>query len=177
MPRIPYKPLDISEPKDIVDAIRARRGGALLELDRILLYSPPVAQGWNTFIRAVRTEMSLPAKLRELGIIGVGVLNGADYEVVKHSPHYLAGGGTQAQLEALHRYEEAATDTRLFDETERAVMRLTIEMTRAGKVRDDTFAELRRRLPNPQHILEIVTAIAAYNMVSRVLIALEIEEE
>ena len=43
MPRLPYVPLDIAEPKEVVAAVRARRGGTLLNLDRILLHSPPVA--------------------------------------------------------------------------------------------------------------------------------------
>ena len=37
---IPYQPQDITEPKEIVDAVRARRGGTLMNLDRMLLNSP-----------------------------------------------------------------------------------------------------------------------------------------
>ena len=47
MPRIPYLPADIAEPAELVAAIRKRRGGELINLDRLLLYSPPVAAGWN----------------------------------------------------------------------------------------------------------------------------------
>ncbi|HVL55319.1 MAG TPA: carboxymuconolactone decarboxylase family protein, partial [Burkholderiaceae bacterium] len=59
MPRIPYVPADIAEPRVIVDAVRARRGGTLLELDRMLLRSPPLAAGWNAMLGAVRRELSL----------------------------------------------------------------------------------------------------------------------
>lgn len=177
MPRIPYRPQDTSEPKDIVDAIRKRRGGKLLELDRMLLHSPPIARGWNEYLGAVRRELGLPAKLRELAIIGVGVLNGAEYEVLAHSPEFRAGGGTEEQLAALHRYEASAGNTRLFDAQERAVMRLTLEMTRNVKVSDTTFAEAQRQFPDPQRIMELVGTIAAYNMVSRVIVALEIAHE
>ncbi len=177
MPRIPYQPQNLVEPREIVDAIRKRRGGTLLELDRILLHAPPFARGWNQFLGAVRGELSLPAKLRELAIIGVGVLNGAHYEVAKHTPEFRAGGGTDAQLAALHKYEEAAADSALFDATERAVMRLTIEMTRMVKVSDAAFAALKLQFPEPQQIMELVGTIAAYNMVSRIIVALAIEEE
>lgn len=177
MPRIPYKPRDTSEPKDVVDAIRKRRGGTLLELDRMLLHSPPIARGWNEYLGAVRRELGLPAKLRELAIIGVGVLNGAEYEVLAHAPEFRADGGTQDQLAALYRYAESAGNDKLFDAQERAVMRLTTEMTRNVKVSDATFAEVERQFPDPQRIMELVGTIAAYNMVSRVIVALGIEQE
>ena len=67
MPRIPYLPADLAEPREIVDAVRARRGGTLLNLDRLLLYSPELAIGWNSYLGAVRTRLALSPKLRELG--------------------------------------------------------------------------------------------------------------
>ena len=53
MPNIPYiTDTDIEQqrvPGDLVAAIRARRSnGLLLNLDRMLLHSPPMARGWNT---------------------------------------------------------------------------------------------------------------------------------
>lgn len=39
------------QPQALVDAILARRGGRLLNLDRALLWSEPVARGWNVFSR------------------------------------------------------------------------------------------------------------------------------
>ena len=36
MPRIAYTPADLEQPADLVDAIRNRRGGKLLNLDRML---------------------------------------------------------------------------------------------------------------------------------------------
>jgi hypothetical protein len=78
--RIPFVPLDLTEPKEIVDAVRARRGGKLLELDRLLLHSPTFTQGCNAHLKAVRTQLTVPANLRELAICTVAVLNGAEYE-------------------------------------------------------------------------------------------------
>ena len=80
MPRIPYVPEDIQEPADVVSAVRARRGGKLISLDRMLLHSPPLAAGWNTFLGAVRTGLLVDPKLRELAMCVVAVLNGAEYE-------------------------------------------------------------------------------------------------
>ena len=173
MPRIPYVPADIAEPREIVDAIRARRGGTLLDLDRMLLNSPALAAGWNTYLGAVRNQLSLSPKLRELAICGVAILNRAEYEFRQHSPHFLKGGGTPAQLEALREFERASSST-LFDASERAVIRLTIEMTRNVEVRDETFAAAAKVLGSEQAMVELVATIATYNMVSRFLVALDI---
>ena len=54
--------------RELVAAIEARRGGSLLNLDRMLLWSEPLARGWNGYLRAVRTELSLSPFLRELAI-------------------------------------------------------------------------------------------------------------
>jgi len=55
MPRIPYLTDDQVGPPALVAAIRARRNGPLVELDRILLHSPAVAEGWNAFFAFVVT--------------------------------------------------------------------------------------------------------------------------
>lgn len=64
MARIAYQPADLNEPAELVAAIRARRGGRLLNLDRMLLHSPPLAAGWNAHLRAVRSELALEPRLR-----------------------------------------------------------------------------------------------------------------
>lgn len=51
----------------IADAIRQRRGErGLTPLDGALLHVPPVAEGWNTLLGAVRTKGNLPGDIREL---------------------------------------------------------------------------------------------------------------
>lgn len=176
MPRVPYVPADLSEPADIVAAIRARRGGALIELDRMLLHSPTFAGGWNTFLRAVRTGLELDPKLRELGMCVVAVINGAEYEFVHHAPVFLEAGGTQAQVDAMRDPDRALRDAALFDASERAALALTIEMTRQVRVQDATFAEVRRHLSERQTV-ELVGVIATYNMVSRFLVALGVSPQ
>src|SRR5690606_30107179 len=88
MPRIPYVPADLTEPRAIVAAVRARRGGTLLNLDRMLLHSPEMAAGWNAYLGAIRTQLLLSPKLRELAMCVVAVLNRADYEFGHHAPEF-----------------------------------------------------------------------------------------
>jgi alkylhydroperoxidase family enzyme len=175
---IPYLPdNDLAGPADLINSIRARRaGGRLLNLDRILLHSPPLARGWNSMFGSIRNGMSLPPKLRELAIAAVGALNGADYEYAHHAPEFLKSGGRKEQLNALADIPAALTDAALFDESERATLALTCEMTRNIVVTDATMKRVRAILPDPQ-VVELAGTIAGYNMVSRFVVAMGIELE
>jgi alkylhydroperoxidase family enzyme len=176
MPRIPYRPESLAEPAALVQAIRARRGGRLLHLDRMLLHSPPLAAGWNGYLKAVRTELDLDPRLRELAMCAVASLNGAHYEFHHHAPEFLRAGGTEAQVEALRQPERALEQAGLFDDTALAALRLTIEMTRQVAVSDASFAAVHAALGDRQTV-ELAGVIATYNMVSRFLVALCIEPE
>jgi len=175
---LPYKPDDDQiGPKELVDAIRSRRpGGKLLNLDRMLLHSPAYAKGWNGLFAAIRGQLSLPGKLRELAIMAVGSLNQADYEWTQHEPEFTKAGGSAAQLAALKNVAAAAKNDKLFDEAERATLALTEEMTKSIKVSDATMKRIRKLLPLDQ-VVELIGTIAGYNMASRFLVATGVELE
>ncbi len=157
---IPYRPdSDDAGPPDLVKAIRARRKGKLLNLDRMLLHSPNFAKGWNS-----------------MSIMAVGALNKADYEWIQHEPEFLAAGGTREQLAALKNVATAQRNTKLFDEPERATLALTNEMTRNIQVSPATLKRVRAVLSDQQTV-ELIGTIAGYNMVSRFLIATGVEPE
>jgi alkylhydroperoxidase family enzyme len=178
MSRVPYVSGERSENEsELVARIRARRGGTLLNLDRMLLNSPSFAQGWNTHLGAVRRELLLDPKLRELAICAIAVLNSAHYELEQHTPEFLRAGGTAAQVAAIARFGSEAEDIANFDATERAVLQLTLEMTRNVQVSDSTFERVQSALSDTRHIVELVGVIATYNMVSRFLVALQVELE
>lgn len=171
---IPYCSKSLDEPAELVAAIKARRGGELLELDRMLLHSPNYADGWNTFLGKVRNDLTVSNKLAELAICYVAVLNQANYELEQHSPLYLAAGGSAEQVSALG---QDSLDETVFDATERAILQLTFDMTRLIDVPEETMAAVKAALDSEQQVVEIVGVIAAYNMVSRFLVALQVETE
>lgn len=168
------------QPQELVDAILARRGGTLINLDKALLWSEPLARGWNTYLRAVRTELPTSRKLRELGICTVALLTGAQYEYHHHAPDFLAAGGTQAQLDALGVFVKA--DPRgipadpVFSPVDALVIRYAAQMTLDVRVSDDVFDALRQHF-NETEIVELTSAIATYNMVARFLVALGVTPE
>ena len=176
-PRIPVVADADLGPADVVTAIRQRRGGSLLNLDRMLLNSPAYAVGWNGFLGAVRNKLSLDARLRELAICTVAVLTRADYEYGQHAPEFLAAGGHQGQLDALQEFDSAIINQTLFSDAERATIALAKEMTLQVQVSEACFNALRKVLPNPQQQVELVGVIAAYNMVARFLEALQVQPE
>jgi carbon monoxide dehydrogenase subunit G/alkylhydroperoxidase family enzyme len=161
--------------RELVASIEARRGGTLLNLDRMLLWSEPLARGWNGYLRAIRTELALSPFLRELAICVVARLTGAQYEYHHHAPELKQAGATDAQLAVLDDPDVAATSP-LYDELQRAVIRFAIASTREVKIPDRLFDELKQRLP-PNELVELVAATATYNMVARFLVALEIVPE
>jgi alkylhydroperoxidase family enzyme len=175
---IPYKPDgDDAGPKELVDAIRARRaGGKLLNLDRMLLNSPAFAKGWNTMFGAIRGQLALPGKLREIAIMAIGALNQAEYEWAQHEKEFYAAGGTKDQLAAIKNVSAAANNDKLFTEGERATLALTDEMTRKIKVSDATMKRIRKALPDDQ-VVELIGTIAGYNMVSRFAVATGLDLE
>jgi len=159
-----------------VDAIRQRRGGELLELDRMLLHSPPFADGWNALLTEVRGKLSLPGRLRELVICAVAALNGADYELLHHGPVFLEVGGSEAQLTALHRLGEPSWNDSVFSDADRAVIRFTLEVTREVRPSEQAFAAARAVLEDDRQMVELAGLIGTYNMVSRFLVALGVGE-
>lgn len=150
--------------------IQAARG-RISPLYQVLLNSPRIAQGWEQMLSAVRNHNSLPAALRELVILRVAVLNRAPYEFEAHVPHARAAGVSQSQIDAMRALPLAA-DAPLAP-AERVAIALTDAMTREIDVSDALYDEVRRHF-GAQGQLDLVATIAAYNMVSRLLVALRI---
>jgi AhpD family alkylhydroperoxidase len=156
----------------VADRIRERRGGELRPLDELLLLSPPVAEGWSVLLSAIRGQLQLDGRLRELVILRIAVLNGADYEWQAHEPHALRCGVTAAKIAAV-RHGPGHPDSDDLDADERAVLAYADAMTREVTVGPDVYGAVEELL-KPRELVELTATIAAYNMVSRFLVALEI---
>jgi 4-carboxymuconolactone decarboxylase len=173
MTRLPPAP----DGGDTADRIRARRGGKLTPLDGALLHSPPVADGWNALLGAIRERSSLPDDLRELAILRVAALNRAEYEWRAHEPVARRAGVDDAALRAVAEPEGAAfaEANGALSGAARAVLAYTDAMTREIAVESAQFDALREHFDERQ-LVELTATVAAYNMVSRFLVALEVGE-
>ena len=125
---------------------------------------------------AVRGQLSLQPRLRELAIMAVAVLNKAEYEWVAHESEFLSAGGTKEQLATLRNISANGVNISLFDETERATLALTNQMTRNVSVQPATISRIRDLLSD-QQLVELIGTIAAYNMASRFLVAAGVDPE
>lgn len=168
MARIPYADCSSEAVRPLAERIVAERG-SILHLYQMLLHSTPIAKGWLSYLTAIRQHGSLPGALRELIIMRVALVNKAPYEAQQHAPIALQEGVSQAQLDALQDWE--ASDA--FSAGQRAVLAYTDAMTRHVQVPDDVFAAVSALYAAPQ-LVEITATVAAYNMVSRFLEALQI---
>jgi alkylhydroperoxidase family enzyme len=182
MPRIPYLSDDQVAPHaELVAAIRQRRGCRLGALDRILLHSPPVAEGWNLFFTRLRgNALELPLQHRELAMCAVAMLNGAEYELHHHAPLFVDAGGTPQQVDLLRRMAtdaDAVLASPLWTEAQRAVLRAVVQSTRQVAVDDASIAAARAALGSDRALFELMAVTGAYNMVSRLLVAFDIRPE
>lgn len=168
MARIPYADVNNDETRGLVERIVAERG-EVLHLYRMLLHSPPIAEGWLNFLTAIRQKSSLNPALRELVIIRIAQLNDAVYEAEQHIPIALKEGCSQAQIDALEVWQTAAC----FSSVEKAVLALTDEMTLKVHAPSALIDKLTDHFTH-REIVELTATIGAYNMVSRFLEALAI---
>ncbi|MCJ1374520.1 hypothetical protein MMC20_005752 [Loxospora ochrophaea] len=185
--RLPYVPNPPHDPSPTLSAtvsrMTARRAPHPLQpLDLTLLHSPPVADGWNSFLGAIRTQTSLAAHLRELAICRVAALNGAEYEWMHHAPLAIEAGVTDDDMRAVREAPPGAWETvphlgqdTAFGEEQLAVLHYTDRMTKDVRVEEGTFDRLKTCFTD-QEIVEITATVAAYNCVSRFLVALDVGE-
>ncbi|WP_018906889.1 carboxymuconolactone decarboxylase family protein [Variovorax paradoxus] len=148
--------------------IMAERGRVSL-LYQVLLNSGPIASGWERMLTAVRNQTGVPADLRELMILRVAVLNGASFEYDAHVPHAQKAGVSAAKIDAVRR----DVLSEVFAPLERLVLELTDAMTRRIVVPDELMGRVQQHF-DPKGVVEVVATVAAYNMVSRLLVALNV---
>lgn len=158
---------------ELTARIRGARGDRLLNLYRVLLHSPDMAAGWLEFNNTTRFRTKIADGLRELAIMRVAILNGADYVLQIHGSRYAEKAGiTQSQVAALAGWPEAS----VFSPEQRVLLAYVDAITRDVEVPDEVFAGLAAHFDERQ-IVELTVLIGAYNMHTRVLRALRVEPE
>jgi len=169
---LPY----IHPESEVAQRIRGRRGGELRPIDSILLHSPAAADGWNHLLGVLRGELDLAPDLRELAVLRIAVINRAEYEWQAHEGPARAAGLTDEQLTVLRRRETGSGDrSGTFSAVQRAVLLFTDALTESALVPDDIFAAVRGALTDGE-LVELTLVVAAYNMVSRFVNALDVGE-
>ncbi len=174
MARISYiEEKDHPELAELIGKVRAGRRGALINVYKLLLHSPPLAAIWLDFVSTARFKTELDGRLREIVIVRVAVLNRTTYVFKQHVPQLSAPEGlTDAECNALADWRKAS----FFSPREQAALAYTDAMTRDIAVSDAVFAGLRPHF-NERQIVELTVLIGLYNMHTRVFTALGIDPE
>ena len=158
---------------DIIGQIRGARRGRLINVYKLLLHSPALAESWFAHNNAVRWKTMLEGRLRELVIIRIAYLTRVSYIVGQHVPNLaLQEGLTLEECEALKNWEPST----LFGARDRAALHYADSMTRDIQVPDAVFAGLKPHF-DERGIVELTVLMGFYNMHARVMQALEIDPE
>jgi len=164
---------DHPELAELAGRIRGARRGNLINIYRLLLHSPALAESWFINNNAVRWNTELDGRLRELVILRIANLNGATYVIKQHVPELaFAEGLSQAECDALADWRGFGR----FNAREQAALAYADAMTLKIAVPDTVFDGLKPHFSERQ-IVELTVLIGTYNMQTRVLCALQIDPE
>ena len=174
MARVPLlKETEHPELAESVAKIKGARGGRLINIYRLMLHSPALANAWFDLNQAVRYGTEIDGQSREIAVIRVAILNNVEYIQQAHGPAYaLKEGLTPEQVTAIANWQPS----NLFSAPQRALLAYTDAMTRQIDVPDNVFAELRKHFSQRQAV-ELSMLIGAYNMLTRFLKALKVDPE
>ncbi len=157
--------------REMFEKIEAN-GFRVLNLYRVMAHSEKVGRNFLRLGNSILYQGAVPTNLRELAILRVGQINQAQYEYRQHVPIALRAGVRQEQIDALAEWKKS----KHFNDEERAVLEYTEELTKNIRVKDETFAALRKFL-NEEKTVELTTVIGYYGMVCRILEAFQVELE
>jgi alkylhydroperoxidase family enzyme len=174
MARVPLiQEQDHPELTEAIEKYRANRRGKLINVYRMLLNAPPLAESWFNHSNAVRWQTTLSGRLREIVIIRMGRLTDSQYVLRQHVPALaLAEGLTLEECSELADWQTSGR----FSESERAALAYTDAMTRDIVVPDAVFDALKPHFDDRQ-IVELTVLIGSYNMNARVMQALRLDLE
>ena len=174
MARVPLiQEKDHTELADSIAKIKGARGGRLINIYRLMLHSPALANAWFDLNQAVRYGTEIDGQSREIAVIRVAILNDVEYVQQAHGPAYaLKEGLTPEQVVAIANWQPS----KLFSAQQRALLAYTDAMTRAIDVPDNVFADVRKHFSERQAV-ELTMLIGAYNMLTRFLKALKADPE
>jgi alkylhydroperoxidase family enzyme len=122
---------------------------------------------------SILSQHQLSAKMRELAILRVARLSGAEYEWVQHVPIAIGAGASEAQVAALQA--DAVNDVS-FDPVERLVLAFTTEVVERVGATEATFREMEKHFSS-REIVELVLAIGFYMTVARLMETMRIDLE
>jgi alkylhydroperoxidase family enzyme len=145
-----------------------------IALHRALTNSPNAARAFSGLGQFIRYKSVLDPRLRELAILQVGWLARSPYEWSHHVKIGFDFGVTEADIHALIAETEGRPSS--LEPLAKLVLQAARECHAGPGVSEATFERLRAHLDN-ERLVDLVTTIAFYCAVVRVLASLDIRVE
>jgi alkylhydroperoxidase family enzyme len=152
---------------------RLSQGGlglGVLNIFKILGHNPVLLRNYARFGTTFFSGTALTSRLREIAVLRVGQLTGSEYEFGQHVRIALMAGLSVEEIAGLQNYDE----TESFSELDRAVIKYTDAVSALDEDASEQARGLKRWL-SEREIMELTFAIGHWNMVSRLLVPLEVE--
>ncbi|SPM37058.1 Alkylhydroperoxidase family enzyme, contains CxxC motif [Mycobacterium rhizamassiliense] len=170
--RVPGLPL--AEARAAADEAAVPDYMAELSIFQVLLNHPQLARAINDLLATMLWHGELDSRLRELVIMRIGWLTGCDYEWTQHWRVASRLGVTADDLLGVRDWQHYDG----FGPAERAVLAATDDVVRDGAMSAESWAACERELHGDAKVLvELVTAIGAWRMISSILQSLQVPLE
>ncbi|MGH3377816.1 MAG: carboxymuconolactone decarboxylase family protein [Actinoallomurus sp.] len=147
---------DPSSPFSLVDP-----SGRLQGPPAVWVLHPPLGQALERFGAAIRYDLTLPARAREMAILMVGHHHRSAFEVYAHTRAGAAAGLSPADLDAL----AAGRQPELVTGEERVTYAVTRRILDTGALDREAYAEAVAEL-TVERLFELVTLVAYYTMLT-----------
>ena len=135
-----------------------------INITKTIAHHPALASAWGTFAGYIFGNSTLPPRDRELLILRIGYLCGAEYEWGQHSLMAREAGLSDEEIVRVTR-GPADGGWSSFDS---ALLRAVDELHRDAYISDGIWAELDARYDTKQ-LMDVVFTVGEYNLVSMAL--------
>jgi alkylhydroperoxidase family enzyme len=167
MARIPYPPdTALSE-----ETSRALASVPPLNIFRLLAHGEPALRNFLRLTGGLWDDAELSPRRRELAILQVARLTGAEYEWHQHVAVARLVGVTEGELEALDR---GAVDEAPFAEDDRVLLSLVGVIVARNRAADELFAAARRVLTD-RELVELHLLVGVYAGLAALMIDLDLD--
>lgn len=164
--------IDYTDFQGASEELRGLVGPNPLNILRAVGHSDQPTIGFLRFGFTLLQQGDLDPTLRELVILRISALSGAEYEFRQHAPRAREAGVAEAKITAIRHDPGAAAFTPL----ERAVLKFTDQVVQAARADDAAFEAVAAQLTKAQ-LVELLYVIGFYMSVCRLILNLDVELE
>jgi alkylhydroperoxidase family enzyme len=140
---------------------------------RMLAHHPDLVRHVYSLLTMLSARNKLETRLRELIILRLAWMTGAEYAWFQHYRVATQAGLTDDEIIAVRDWRTS----KLFGPRDRAVLAAADDTRERSRISDEVWAECERQLKEPAVLVEMVVAIGNWTMFSQLLQSLRVPLE